>query len=278
MKAKVRINKVVLNAFLWIYVVISIFPIIYMLFFSLKNNDEIFYTNPLGFPNPIRWANYFDAVTRFNIGRYFMNSMIVTLISVVFILMISIMFSYAAARMTFKGSGGIYVYMQLGLFIPIQVIMIPLAVLVKDLGIRNTYLALIIPYIAFNLSFSIMIFYSFFRTLPKELEESAYVEGASVYQTFIKIIVPVVKPAMATVTIFAFLNVWNEYIMAQVLNSDQKLKTLPIALLNFTGQFGTDWGPMGAAMIIASIPTILLYLFMSEKIENAMTVSGAVKG
>ena len=278
MELKNKIGKIILNGFLWIYVIISAYPIVYMLFFSVKNNDEIFYTNPLGFPDPIRWENYVDAVTRFNIGKYFLNSTIVTLISVVFILLISITFAYAAARMRFKGDKGVYFYMQLGLFIPIQVIMIPLAILVRDLGIRNTYLSLIIPYIAFNLSFSTMIFYSFFRTLPKELEESAYVEGASVYQTFLRIILPVVKPAIATVTIFAFLNVWNEYIMAQVLNSDQNLKTLPVGLLNFTGQFGTDWGPMGAAMIVASIPTIVVYLFMSEKIENAMTVSGAVKG
>lgn len=270
-------SKILTNAFLWIYVVVSLYPLVYMLFISFKNNDEIFFTNPLGLPNPIRWENYYDAITRFNIGLFFKNSVVVSVISVFFILIISITFAYAAARMTWKGRKTAYLYMQLGLFIPLQIIMIPLAILVRDLGIRNTYFSLIIPYIAFNLSFSILIFYSFFRSIPKEMEESAFVEGASIYQTFFHIIIPIVRPAIATVTIFAFLNVWNEYIMAQVLNSDQKLKTLPVGLLSFTGQFGTDWGPMGAAMVLASVPTIVLYLIMSKKVENSVTIGGAVK-
>ncbi len=278
MKGFEKLKSILLQSFLWIYCVISLYPLIYMLFFSLKDNDEIFYKNPFGFPFPMRIDNYIAAINQFNIALFFKNSVIVSFGSVIFILIFSLGFSYAAARLTWKFKGAVRTYMMLGLFIPMQVIMIPLAVTVKQMGFGNTYFALIIPYIAFNLSFSILIFYGFFRTIPMEMEESAFIDGASIYRTFVQIIVPLIKPAIATTTIFAFLNVWNEYTMALILVTDQKLKTLPTGLLQFTGQFATNWGPMGAAMVMASIPMIIVYLIMGEQVEKALTVGAAVKG
>lgn len=278
MKIIEKLKSVLLQSFLWIYFVVSLYPLMYMLFFSLKNNEEIFFTNPLGLPNPIRFGNYLNAVTSFDILKFFRNSTIVAIFSIIFIVIFSLMFSYAVARMTWRFRETAKKYMLLGLFIPMQVIMIPLAVLVKQLGFANSHLALIIPYIAFNLSFSSLIFYAFLRTIPIEMEESAFLDGATIYRSFLQIIVPLIKPALATVTIFSFLNVWNEYTMALILVRNQELKTLPIGLLSFAGQFSTEWGPMGAAMILASIPMIIVYLIMGEQIENALTIGGAVKG
>ena len=278
MKVKKTLKNILLQSFLWIYCGISLYPLIYMLFFSLKNNDEIFYKNPFGFPFPMRFENYISAVKQFNMLLFVKNSVVVSVGSIVFILIFSLTFSYAVSRMSWKLREVARGFLMLGLFIPMQVIMIPLAVMVKDMGFGNTYFALIIPYIAFNLSFSSLIFYGFFRTIPMEMEESAFIDGASIYRTFVQIIVPLIKPAIATVSIFAFLNVWNEYTMALILITDQKLKTLPTGLLQFTGQFATNWGPMGAAMVIASIPMIVVYLFLSEQVEGALTVGSAVKG
>lgn len=266
------------RTFLWVYFLISLYPLTYLLFFSLKNNDEIFYTNPLGFPLHMRFENYVQAITKHDIALYFKNSLIVSIVSILFVLAFSLMFSYAAARLEWRLKGITYAYLLLGLFIPTQVILIPLAVLMRDVGIANSFSALVVPYVAFNLSFASLIFYGFFRTIPIEIEESAYMDGANIYRIFPRIMLPLVKPAVATVTIFAFLSVWNEFPLALILITDNAHKTLPIGLLSFSGQFSTEWGPMGAAMVISSIPMILLYLVMGDQVEKALTVGSAVKG
>ncbi|OCT15499.1 sugar ABC transporter permease [Paenibacillus pectinilyticus] len=271
-------KNMLFKSFLWLYGIVSLYPILYMLFYSLKNNDEIFFSNPLGIPLHFRFENYTKAVSAFNVVELFKNSVIVSVISIAFILILSLGFAYATARITWRFRGVAYTYLMLGLFIPVQVIMIPLAILVKDIGFANTYFSLIVPYTAFNLAFSTLIFYGFFRTIPVEIEESAYMDGASIYRTFAQIIVPLVKPSIATVTIFAFLNIWNEYPMALILVTNAHLKTLPTGLISFVGQFSTDWGAMGAAMVLSSLPTILVYLLLSEQVEKALTVGSAVKG
>lgn len=263
---------------LWLYLAVSLYPLLYLIFFSLKNNDEIFTSNPLGFPIPIRFGNYADALKSFDIALYFKNSLIVTFASIAAILVLSLMFAYASARMTWKLQSFANSYMLIGLFIPTQVILIPLAVFVRDMGASNTYLGLILPYVAFNLAFSSLIFYSFFRTIPMEIEESAFMDGASIYRTFLQIMLPLVKPAIATVTIFAFMNVWNEFTLSLILATKETIKTLPIGLLSFTGQYATNWGPMGAAMVLSSIPVIVVYLILGDQVEKALTVGSAVKG
>ncbi|MCL6601597.1 MAG: carbohydrate ABC transporter permease [Paenibacillus sp.] len=264
--------------FMWLYALLSVYPLVWMIFYSLKNNDEIFVSNPFGFPTHLRFENYVDAWSKYNVPVYFLNSVIVAIATVIGAVTLSVMFSYAAARLQWRLRGIANTYMMIGMFIPIQVIMIPLAILVRDFHIANTYGALIIPYIAFNLSFTSIVFYGFFRGVPIELEESACIDGASIYRTFFSIMLPIIKPALATMVIFIFLNSWNEFTMAVILITKESLKTLPLGLLFFQGQFTTNWGAMGAAMTIASLPTVLIYMLFSEQVENALTVGSAVKG
>lgn len=278
MFSKFKKVNVWLSLGLLIYAMISIYPIIWMVFYSLKSNEEIFFTNPFGIPKHFRFENYITALSQFNVPSYFLNSIIVSFCTVVGTIVLAVLFSYSTARMEWRFKNVAKIYMMLGMFIPVQVVMIPLAILIRDLHLANTRAALIIPYIAFNLSFSTMVFYGFMRSIPNELEEAAYIDGASVYRAFISIILPMLKPIIATVSIFVFLNSWNEFSMALILVSNEKLKTLPLGLLFFQGQFTTNWGAMGAAMFMSSIPTILMYLLFSEKVENALTVGGAVKG
>jgi raffinose/stachyose/melibiose transport system permease protein len=273
-----RTKNPLLQLFLWIYAALSVYPLIWMLFYSFKNNNEIFVTNPFGFPTHLRFDNYVEAWSRFNVPVYFTNSMLVAAATVIGTIVLSVTFSYAAARMQWSLRETTRIYMIIGMFIPIQVIMIPLAILVRDFHLVNTYWALIVPYIAFNLSFSSMVFYGFFRSIPVELEESACMDGATIYRTFFTIMLPIIRPAMATMVIFIFLSSWNEFTMALVLITKETLKTLPLGLLFFQGQFTTNWGAMGAAMTIASLPTVLLYVLFSEQVEKAMTVGSAVKG
>lgn len=268
----------VIIVLLFLFSLVCIYPLIYLLFYSLKTNNEIFFTNPFGPTLNPQWDNYVRAFNAFDLVGYFKNSIVVTFFSVMGILVLALPFSYATTRMMWKGKNAAVNYITMGLFIPIQVIIIPLAILVKQMHIANTYLALIIPYVAFNLAFTAMVISTSFRGLPREMEESAFLDGASVWKTFIHIMVPLVKPAIATSLIFAFLNIWNEYTLASILISKPEVKTLPIGLSSFVGQHSTDWGAMGACFVISSIPTIVMYLIFSEQVEKALTIGGAVKG
>lgn len=265
------------NLLLYIYALVSIYPLIWMFFNSFKENNEIFVTNPFGVPARFAFTKYMTAWSQYNVPRYFINSVFVSVITVAGCVALGLLFAYAVARMRFRFQTPLRIYMTLGLFIPVQVIMIPLAILMRDLHLANTPWALIVPYIALNLSFTTLVFYGFLRGLPNELEEAACMDGASIYRAFFSIILPLMVPAIATMTIFIFLTAWNEFTMALILVSKEQLKTLPLGLLFFQGQFTTDWGAMAAAMVTASVPTVLVYVFFSEKVESAMTVGAAVK-
>ena len=273
-----KIGQFVLQIPLWLYVIVSIYPLFWMISYSLKNNDEIFVTNPFGFPTTFRFENYINAWQQFNIPRYFMNSFVVSTISTLVIMLLALMFAFAVARMKWRFNSLARMYMIIGMFMPLQVIMIPLALLVRDFHLTNTYGALILPYVAIGLPFSTMVFYGFLMGIPKEIEEAACMDGASIYRLFLSIVVPLALPAIATVAIFQFLNNWNEFTLAYILISDENMKTLPLGLLFFQGSYSTDWGAMGAVMTIASLPMVLVYLLLSDQVERAMTVGSAVKG
>lgn len=277
-RGRLSLSSTAFKLILYVYAVINLYPLIWMLFYSFKDNMEIFTTNPFGFPQVFRFENYVKAWQTFDLPTYFMNSVKVTAAVIFFVTIFATMFAYATARMHFRGQHFLRMLTMIGLFLPLQCIMIPIAVLVRDLHINNTLWAVIVPYTAFNLSFSIMVLYGYMRSLPFELEESACIDGASVWTCFLKIIVPNVRSAIATVAIFVFMGVWNEYNLALILLTRDELKTLPLGLLFFQGEYTTDWGAMGATMVIASIPTVLIYAIFSAQVEKAMTVSGAVKG
>lgn len=268
----------IFHTFCWFYALISIYPIIWLLFYSFKNNSEIFVTNPFGFPTTLHIENYMKAWSQYSVPTYFMNSVIVSLATVGFTIVLSMLFSYATSRMKWKGRESVRVYMTLGMFIPIQAILIPVSRTINTFGLSTTRWGLIITYTAINLSFSTLVYHGFFKSLPVELEEAACMDGANIFTCFLKIIVPLVKPATATLIIYIFLNSWNEFILANVLVFDERLKTLPLGILFLQGSFTTDWGAMGATMVIASLPTIVLYIIFSKQVEDAMTIGGAIKG
>lgn len=275
---KFNITNAFFKFFLWLYAAVSIYPLIWMLFYSFKNNEEIFVSNSFGFPKVLRVENYINAWSQYDVPVYFLNSFIVAIATVIFTITFSMMFAYATSRMRWKGRNFVRVFVALGMFIPVQAVLIPVTKMVQTLGFSGSHWALIVPYTAFNLAFATLVFYGFFLSLPIELEEAACIDGANIFQAFFLVIVPTVKPAIATLTIFTFLNSWNEFILANVLVLDKNLKTLPLGILFFQGQFTTDWGAMGATMVIASLPTVLVYTIFSNQVEKAITVGGAVKG
>jgi len=271
-------GKIIFRVFCWIYAAISIYPIIWLIFNSFKNNSEIFVTNPFGFPTILHIENYIKAWSQYNVPMYFMNSLIVSIVTCFLTIGLALLFSYGTSRMKWKGQVTARIYISMGMFIPVQAILIPVARNINALGLDTTRWGLILPYTGINLAFATLVYYGFFVGLPVELEEAACMDGANIFTCFIRIIVPLVKPATATLMIYTFLSAWNEFTLANVLVIEEKLKTLPLGILFLQGSFTTDWGAMGATMVIASLPTIIIYIIFSRQVENAMTIGGAVKG
>jgi raffinose/stachyose/melibiose transport system permease protein len=266
-----------LGFILVIFTIIQIYPLIWLLFFSLKTNDEIFGNNVLGLPQKWLWSNYIQAITQGNVGLYFLNSVIVTFVTIVISGILAAMAAYAIARMRWKLSKITLVIFLLGLMIPIHSALLPLFLILRDLHLLNSYLALIIPYVAFALPMAIFVFAGFLETLPRELEESACLDGCNIYKAFISIILPLIKPAIATVSIFTYLSTWNELMFAVVFINNEQYKTLTVGIMSMVGRFVTNWGPIGAGLVVGTLPTLIIYTLMSRQVQNSLT-TGALKG
>lgn len=274
MGKKLTPTRMLVYILMFFYLTISLYPLIWLVFYSLKDNSEIFVTNPFGPPMVYKWDNYVRAVKEFNIAVYFKNSMIVSFFSVTIGILIAVLFTYVVARVRNRYTRSLRMMIMMGMFIPVQAIMTPLVVMVKNLHLTNSLWSLIVPYVALGLPFSVMVLYGFYVNLPLELEESAYMEGASFTQTYFRIILPQIKPALSVLAIYQFMSAWNEFNLALVLITKDQLKTLPLGLAAFKGQFSTDWGATGASLVIASLPVLILYLFFSEKVSDSMAFSG----
>lgn len=274
MKHKFTVGRALTYVLMIAYLVLSIYPLLWLLFYSFKDNAEIFVTNPFGPPTVWRWENYAKAVSEFNIAAFFKNNVIVSVASIVIGIFCALLFTYVVARIRTRLTRSIRMLVMMGMFIPVQAIMTPLVVMVKNLHLSNSLWSLIIPYVALGFPFSVMVLYGFYVNLPMELEESACIEGANFFTTFFRIILPQVKSAIAVLVIYQFMSAWNEFSLALVLITKEELKTLPLGLSSFQGQFSTDWGATGASLVIASLPVLMLYLFFSEKVSDSMAFSG----
>ena len=272
-----NVLKVLIYIGLVIWALIDLFPVYWMFTFSLKSNEEVYGTNVMGLPKDWLWSNYSTAMTTGNMPLYFLNSVIVTVSSIAICLVAAMMATYALTRIIWKGSKTMNAFFMLGITIPIHSSIVPIFITLSKLKMVNSYWAMIIPYSAFSLAMAILICTGFMNDIPKDLDEAAYIDGCTLWQTFIKIIVPLMKPALATISIYTFLQCWNELMFAQSFISQKKYRTLPVGIQALSGQHTTDWGPIGAALVIATFPTLLVYVFMSKSIQESF-IAGAVKG
>jgi raffinose/stachyose/melibiose transport system permease protein len=272
-----KVLKVLIYIGLVIWALIDLFPVYWMFTFSLKSNEEVYGTNVMGLPKDWLWSNYSTAMTTGNMPLYFLNSVIVTVSSIAICLVAAMMATYALTRIIWKGSKTMNAFFMLGITIPIHSSIVPIFITLSKLKMVNSYWAMIIPYSAFSLAMAILICTGFMNDIPKDLDEAAYIDGCTLWQTFIKIIVPLMKPALATISIYTFLQCWNELMFAQSFISQKKYRTLPVGIQALSGQHTTDWGPIGAALVIATFPTLLVYVFMSKSIQESF-IAGAVKG
>ncbi len=254
-----------------------LFPLYWMVNISFKSKSEV-YNNPFGLPKEWVFNNYGDALEKFNFLRYLSNSLIYSISTIVLTVFLGSMFAYCLSRMNWKYRGFAMSYIAMGLVVPAQVVIIPILIMVKNIGLKGTHLSLILPYSAFALSSCVLMLFAFFRSLPKELEEAACMDGCNIYQTYFRIILPVIKPAIATQCVLIFMNTYNEFFLAFILAAEDKIRPLTVGLLNFFVSIGVShWGQIGAAMIITSLPTIIVYMLGNEQIENALTAGAILK-
>ena len=269
--------KVLMYIFLIFWALVNIFPIYFMFTFSLKSNEEIFGKNIVGLPEKWLWSNYTTALNTGNMGLYFVNSLLITISAIAISLFAAMMATYAITRIRWRLSRFTNAFLMLGLTIPIQASIVPVYVVLSRLHWLNKYSTLIVPYSAFALSMSILICTGFMVEIPYALDEAARIDGCSLTGTFFRIILPLMKPAVSTVGVYSYLQCWNEFMFANVFISDSAHRTLPVGIKALSGQHTTEWGPIGAALVIATFPTLIFYLFLSRRIQESF-IAGAVKG
>ena len=274
---KITVRSVLIFTVLVLWALISLFPVYWMFTFSLKTTEEIFGRNVIGLPQQWVWGNYTRAMNTGHMEVYFLNSFIIAVITILITLVASAMATYAMTRLVWKGRDTMNKFFMLGLTIPIHAAIVPLYVVLGKVGLLNSHAALIIPYSAFSLAMGILICTGFMGDIPYDLDEAAFLDGCGVWGIFGKVIAPLMVPAISTVGIYTFLQCWNELMFATIFNSKEAYKTLPVGVQGLAGQYSTEWGPIGAALAIATLPTLLVYVFLSKKIQDSF-IAGAVKG
>lgn len=266
-----------LAIFLGIIALIQLFPLIWVLDFSLLNNSDLFVSGILKWPSDPQWQNYVVAWTRGKIPEFFFNSILVCGITVFVTIYLSLTLSYACIRMKWKLSGFFLTIILMGMMIPVHTTLLPNFLVFNKIKIIDSYWALIIPYIAFSLPMGVFIMTGFLESVPKSLEESAIMDGCGIYGIIFRLILPLTKPALVTITIMTFLSCWNEFIMAATYLSSETYKTLPFSIIKFTSEFGTNYAYQFAVMSLSSLPALLIYIILNKHITKGIMM-GAVKG
>ena len=275
-KAVKAVETVIDNGFVTLFSVTCIFPIIWMIYSSLKTDQE-FSLDILSLPKKLIFDNYARAIEEGNIGSYFMNSMFNTLITVAVVIVIAFVTGYCLSRFKFRGRTFVYYMFLSGMLIPIYALLIPIFVEFKSLGLLNKRYTLILPYIAFALPVAVFLVESSVASVPIEIEEAACIDGSSFLHTMFAIVMPMCRPVLSTSAILTFLNTWNEFPLALVLIRSNSLKTMPIGLTNFVGSYTVNYPLMLAALVVSTLPVVIMYLLFYNQIMKGMT-AGAVKG
>jgi N,N'-diacetylchitobiose transport system permease protein len=257
--------------------VIMAFPIYWMIITALKPKREILSPTPSFLPNPITFSNFAKALDRDYFWSSVGNSLIVTIAVVLLSMAVGLAAALAVAWMPFKGRGNYIVAIILVQMIPLTALVIPVYLMLNQVGLTDALIGVILTYLAFVLPFSIWTLRGFISGIPREIEEAATIDGASRFQTFRLVLLPLIAPGLVATSVFAFIQAWNEYILAYVLLSSQDKQTVTVWLAGFTTSRGTDWGPLMAASILVAVPVVVFFLIVQGRMASGLT-AGAVKG
>ncbi|MCC7354116.1 MAG: carbohydrate ABC transporter permease [Anaerolineae bacterium] len=271
-----RVNRVAVYGPLIFLTVLAVVPVIWMLFSSLKSLSE-FYTNPWLWPRAWHWENYTRVWMGASFGLYFTNSMIMVTSSVSGMIIIGSLAGYALARYQFVGRDSVLYYFISGQIIPGQVVLIPLFIIVRFLGLLNTRQGLFLIYLAAAMPFVVFMMQGYFKSISREIEEAARMDGASELRIFWQIMFPLARPGIGSLAVFQSLWIWNEFLFALVFANKPHLRTLPIGIVSTIGQYFTDYPAYFAGLSVAMLPSIILYLITAKYMLRS-TITGAVKG
>lgn len=272
---KTGLGKMLVFLLLSIYAIMIIYPLIWMVLSGFKDNQGLF-LNTWALPEKYLWQNYAKA-WRNGIGKYFFNSVYVTSWSVVLTLFISTCCAFALSRLEFKGQKFLLIFIVGGLMLSPQVSLVSLYKMLQKLHIYNTHWALIVPYVAYRIPFTTFLIRSYMISLPREIEDSAYIDGCSTWKVFAKIIVPMCKPILATASLFTAMSCWNEFMFALVFIESDSLRTIPVGMMNLRSSLSTEWTVLLAGLTLSVLPMVLLYLVFQKQFIRGIT-SGGVKG
>ena len=256
---------------------VVLFPFYWMLNTSLKPPTEIFLSPPTFVSAHWSLDAYATVLTQRPVGRYFVNSLVVALGTTSLSVVLAALAAYGFTRFFPRGATPFIVLLLFTKMLPETLLIIPYFRLMSDLGLLNTYAALVLAYSSFALPFSVWMLIGFFRSIPRDIDEAAMIDGASYLQTFCRVILPLARPGLVAVALFTFLIAWNSYVWALVLTTDSSMYVLSVGIANMVGEYRVQWNELMAAAVIAALPVMLLYSLLERHLVNAIT-AGAVKG
>jgi len=262
---------------LLVLLIISVVPFLWMAVSSLKSLRQLYSVPPQWLPDPATFSNYSKVLFESNIPRYFLNSTIISVGSTALALCFAIFAAYGFARFNFKGKVWAQSFVLVGQMLPTATIIVPLYFVLSYFKLINTYLGLILVYLVLTLPLSVWMLTGYFKSIPRELEEAAIIDGASRLSILFKINLPLIVPGIVAVVLYSFVATWNEFVFALAFATDRSMKTLPIGLAEFSSEVDTDWGAIMAASFIMTVPIALIFLALQRLFVGGV-MSGATKG
>ncbi len=277
-----RARKAVSGGLVWIvvgaFLLVQVYPVFWVMTASLKSPEDLAGNPPYWLPTSIYLENYVQAFEQADLARYLFNSAVITIATIALTIAISAPAAFAIEKLRFRGSRVTLGYFLLGITLPVFVALLPMFQMFNAAGLRNTYWAIILPQVAFNLPLCVYLYIGFMKYIPNALLEAAAIDGAGLGRIFLRIVFPLSTNTTITIITFNFIFVWNEFVFANTFLSDPAMKTLPVGLNDYVGLYGkTDFGATYAAIVVAVIPTLILYFFLNKRIIEGMA-AGAVRG
>lgn len=272
------LKKSIPHLFLMAYLLIILYPFLFVLFSSVKTDNQAIASNPFGLPSSIIFDNYVNAWVNAKISTFFFNSLYIGVLSACLSIFFAAMLAFAVTRMRYNRiSAIVFQLILLGMLIPNNSLLLPIYGMMRNLNVLDTHMALILPYVANAIPFSVIILAAFMRSIPGEIEEAAVMDGLSSAGMFFKVMLPLTVPAIVTVFIINFLGNWNEFLLANYFLSSEELRTLPVGMVGFRDAYNTNYAQMSAGIVFSVLPVMIIYAVLQEKIIEGVT-AGSVKG
>lgn len=257
--------------------VVVLFPVFWMLTTALRPSSELFGSPPDWLPTRIDFTGFTEAWTATDLPRYLFNSLLVVTVSTVIAVAFSCFAAYGLSRFEFRGKGSFVTFLLVTQMFPAVMLLVPYFQIISNVGLYNTYTALIVTYVAFSIPFSTWMMWGYMASIPKELDESAAIDGCSPFTTFIRIVLPLIRPGIIATAIYSFITGWNEYIYALALVQSDDMKTLPIGITALASNDRLDYNALMATSLIAVIPMLIIFIFFQRHLVSGLS-AGAVKG